>query len=349
MFDYLGHPTIGNQLTLLDIFPDLEFTQATAALQNMQSRSVAPGSGNIMAVRLEEARQAHLQAAARTPVAPEVSPFQPNSPLRPATSPGSQPSAALQIQWTSISPNDLMLAHSLDIHRALLLGPGQQYFEPAGPRNPSNLLNSASPEGSMEIYQQYQFVDKLGEPLTQAASPGLPDVPICMLSMESREGSPEPWSSQPMSPPRSLPDATRQRQSVDCPVDTSSDSAGYSCTYHGCRLRFDTLPELRQHKRESHRRTRSGSSSSPDPALRPSQDGPHRCDRINPHTRKPCHATFSRPYDLTRHEDTIHNARKRKLCCDLCKKRFRRQDALTRHIRVIHLHTLSRRKRGKAK
>ncbi|XTI86071.1 hypothetical protein V2W45_1192783, partial [Cenococcum geophilum] len=41
---------------------------------------------------------------------------------------------------------------------------------------------------------------------------------------------------------------------------------------------------------------------------------------------------------LTRHEDTIHNARKQKVRCALCieEKTFSRNDALTRHTRVVH-------------
>ncbi|RMJ20580.1 C2H2 transcription factor, partial [Aspergillus sp. HF37] len=57
-----------------------------------------------------------------------------------------------------------------------------------------------------------------------------------------------------------------------------------------------------------------------------------------PSTGKPCNSIFSRPYDLTRHEDTIHNARKQKVRCHLCteEKTFSRNDALTRHMRVVH-------------
>jgi uncharacterized Zn-finger protein len=69
------------------------------------------------------------------------------------------------------------------------------------------------------------------------------------------------------------------------------------------------------------------------------QAGPHRCDRINPSTGKPCDTVFSRPYDLTRHEDTIHNMRKEKVHCHICpdgEKTFSRADALTRHFRVCH-------------
>ncbi|KAN0070976.1 hypothetical protein V8E54_011141 [Elaphomyces granulatus] len=69
--------------------------------------------------------------------------------------------------------------------------------------------------------------------------------------------------------------------------------------------------------------------------MRNSQAGPHKCERINPSTRKPCNSIFSRPYDLTRHEDTIHNARKQKVRCHLMKA-----------SRTIHGRILSRRHRN---
>lgn len=118
------------------------------------------------------------------------------------------------------------------------------------------------------------------------------------------------------------------------------DRGTYSCTYHGCSQRFETPALLQKHKREGHRQanslkstSRGGKSSVVD-----TQAGPHRCQRINPSTGKICKAVFSRPYDLTRHEDTIHNARKQKVRCDLCteEKLFSRADALTRHYRVCH-------------
>jgi hypothetical protein len=63
-----------------------------------------------------------------------------------------------------------------------------------------------------------------------------------------------------------------------------------------------------------------------------------QCERINPSTGKPCNTIFSRPYDLTQHEDTIHNARKQKASCPLCieEKTFTRNDAFARHLRVVH-------------
>src|SRR5205814_2313768 len=65
----------------------------------------------------------------------------------------------------------------------------------------------------------------------------------------------------------------------------------------------------------------------------------HRCKHINPSTGKPCNSVFSRLADLTRHEGTIHNAHKQKARCYLCteeKKTFSRNDALTRHMRMVH-------------
>ncbi|KAF5543543.1 26S proteasome subunit RPN4 [Fusarium mexicanum] len=127
------------------------------------------------------------------------------------------------------------------------------------------------------------------------------------------------------------------------PGSTAADGGTYTCTYHGCTLRFETPALLQKHKREGHRQTQNLGPSQPrnmgmTSALLNTQAGPHRCDRINPSTGKPCHTVFSRPYDLTRHEDTIHNARKQKVRCDLCteEKTFSRADALTRHYRVCH-------------
>lgn len=123
-------------------------------------------------------------------------------------------------------------------------------------------------------------------------------------------------------------------EEIQRPANTQADSGTYTCTYHGCTLRFETPSKLQKHKRDGHRQaTPSGSTDN-----RNSQAGPHKCDRINPSTGKPCNSIFSRPYDLTRHEDTIHNSRKTKVRCQMCteEKTFSRNDALTRHMRVVH-------------
>ncbi|AEO71614.1 uncharacterized protein THITE_2124226 [Thermothielavioides terrestris NRRL 8126] len=126
--------------------------------------------------------------------------------------------------------------------------------------------------------------------------------------------------------------------------DTRANGGTYTCTYHGCTQRFATPALLQKHKREGHRQAHGlGGVRRPDgtgmtSSLLNTQAGPHRCDRLNPSTGKPCNAVFSRPYDLTRHEGTIHNPNKQKVRCDLCTedKTFSRADALTRHYKVCH-------------
>lgn len=74
----------------------------------------------------------------------------------------------------------------------------------------------------------------------------------------------------------------------------------------------------------------------------------HECTLINPSTGTPCHKHFSRPYDLIRHQETIHAAKKKIFRCVICEgreqggsgngksKTFSRGDALSRHIKVKH-------------
>ncbi|KAK6456219.1 zf-C2H2 zinc finger, C2H2 type [Scheffersomyces xylosifermentans] len=74
----------------------------------------------------------------------------------------------------------------------------------------------------------------------------------------------------------------------------------------------------------------------------------HQCDLINPATGLPCNKPFSRPYDLIRHQETIHASKKKIFRCVICEgringgpgngksKTFSRGDALSRHIKVKH-------------
>lgn len=128
---------------------------------------------------------------------------------------------------------------------------------------------------------------------------------------------------------------------IQRPLDTSANTGTYTCTYSGCGQRFTTSTKLQKHRREAHRKSApSGNSVSSAAAIacRNAQPGPHRCMRVNPSTGKPCNTVFSRPYDLTRHEDTIHNSAKEKVRCEICndEKTFSRADALVRHRRVKH-------------
>ena len=183
-----------------------------------------------------------------------------------------------------------------------------------------------------------------------------PEFPASLTRMESS-----------MSETPGLPQSSQESFNVTSapqrPADTRANAGVYTCTYHGCTYRFDTPNALQKHKRDYHRSqqhrdsasgtntdttTSPRSTESPAPSTsgmtpaailaRNSQAGPHKCTRINPSTNKPCNTIFSRPYDLTRHEDTIHNNRKQKVRCPMCReeKSFSRNDALTRHMRVVH-------------
>lgn len=192
--------------------------------------------------------------------------------------------------------------------------------------------------GSIRVPQQYPFVPQPRQEshATPAQGQRRTELPTTLTSMESSQDD-------------YMPDGSPEEPILTKPAGASADGGTYTCTYHGCTLRFETPAKLQKHKREGHRQSAplsgSGSISSSnttgmtsDALLRNSQAGPHRCDRINPSTGKPCNTIFSRPYDLTRHEDTIHNARKTKVRCHICKeeKLFSRNDALTRHFRVCH-------------
>lgn len=222
-----------------------------------------------------------------------------------------------------------------------------------------NFVPPSVPGSVRQIPQQYPFV-----PQSRRQPSNLSNVteefPASLTSMESSSSE-------------YALDAADSKK----PAATSADSGTYTCTYHGCTLRFETPAKLQRHKREGHRNSASvmaggdegGMTSA---ALRNTQNGPHKvrstpkkapvrtkanvnlqCERINPSTGKPCNTIFSRPYDLTRHEDTIHNARKQKVRCHLCteEKTFSRNDALTRHFRVCHPDhvelTKSRRRNGR--
>ena len=198
--------------------------------------------------------------------------------------------------------------------------------------------------GQVSIPQQYPFIS---QPRSQSVSSRIvsnqiPEFPAHLTSMDTTKSDPGTKSDNGQS--ESSPDISR-------PANTMADSGTYTCPYHGCTQRFATPTKLQKHKREGHRQSTpqttpqgsianvaSPNGSTSNLANRNSQAGPHRCDRINPSTNKPCNSVFSRPYDLTRHEDTIHNARKQKVRCQLCteEKTFSRNDALTRHMRVVH-------------
>lgn len=200
-----------------------------------------------------------------------------------------------------------------------------------------NFASPAIPSRTQQIPQRYPFVSQARRQPSNMSNV-TEDFPATLTSMESSSSEYAPESSENQKPAGAL-----------------ADTGTYTCTYHGCTLRFDTPAKLQRHKREGHRNSAAviaggeegGMTSA---AQRNSQAGPHKCERINPSTGKPCNTIFSRPYDLTRHEDTIHNARKQKVHCPYCteEKTFSRNDALTRHLRVVHPEhaDTTRRRRG---
>lgn len=210
--------------------------------------------------------------------------------------------------------------------------------------------------GNVPLPTQYPFIQSSRRPSKSLHSSSNPEFPAPLPSMDSTksEGS-QPETIRFMTSDTDTTTASPSSPSLPRPVDTKAASGPYSCTTTGCSQRFDTGSKLQKHQKETHRQaspqptpatpTPSTSSLASAPgsaagagANRNSQAGPHKCERLNPSTNKPCNTVFSRSYDLTRHEDTIHNNRKQKVRCTYCveEKTFSRSDALTRHMRVVH-------------
>lgn len=209
----------------------------------------------------------------------------------------------------------------------------QQSASPFTPMSttPANNAFTFSIPSNVQMPQQYPFVPR-PQSQQQQLTPS--------ASTFSRMSSAEASNTDGGGSSSSSNDGLMQR-----PDSTAAEGGTYTCTYHGCTRRFDTPALLQKHKREGHRQANAlnhlrspASIGLPESSAANSQAGPHKCTRINPSTGKPCNTVFSRPYDLTRHEDTIHNARKQKVRCQLCTedKTFSRADALTRHYRVVH-------------
>ncbi|KAL9606626.1 MAG: hypothetical protein Q9179_000212 [Wetmoreana sp. 5 TL-2023] len=215
--------------------------------------------------------------------------------------------------------------------------------------------------GNVQMPQQYPFISQLRrqDSSLRTTSDQVPDFPTHLTSMESSK-SETTQSEHPNRPDFTSSAESTQRSpsspALQRPSDTAAASGTFACTSQSCAARFDTAAKLQKHRREAHRNspprptaaapttsstttTSALTSSSSSAAVhRNQQTGPHRCERPNPSTGKPCNTVFSRSYDLTRHEDTIHSNRKQKVRCHLCTedKTFSRNDALTRHMRVVH-------------
>lgn len=370
--------------TMTDVYSDElyspHFTITSASPPPQTHVVMSPNNSDMFSQRLVQANQQHLSAL-QSPISASPrnhSPFRNGSPLAPSMNDFVQQATqvrlnsaqqirekqkqerdakALQEQLarassqqqqqqqqgspSTISPKDAMLefnetdesnnfplfsaadANAFDLSQMNKVAPPQQQaptFQQQ--RTPLQTAFDFSVPTTMQVPQQYPFVARP----QQATTPS--------TSTFSRMSSADTNTSG------------SDAGVIQRPARTNADGGTYTCTYHGCTLRFDTPQLLQKHKREGHRQANTLSTMRAPVAptlgvpesLIGSQAGPHRCDRINPSTGKSCNTVFSRPYDLTRHEDTIHNARKKKVRCNLCteEKTFSRADALTRHYRVCH-------------
>ncbi|KAF3398583.1 Transcriptional regulator RPN4 [Penicillium rolfsii] len=352
----IGIPKLNR--TISDIYQDELFNPTIMAapqqtMKPMNSNLLNPR--NVMADRLQAANQGHLSARSGSPamgIKRDRSPFRQTSPfagdLQMATSvPMPQNlmsmahSTGNQTDLKTMSPKDAVLDLDEGADAAMPpLFPSQQgdfnvgdaiglRRESSGSMRPAMSTMEAFPSQYASV-QQPQFYQQ-GRPQSNLLQQ-TPDFPASLPRLESTGSD---LHSGTITPQAKLP----VNDNIVRPNATSADGGTYTCTYHGCTLRFETPAKLQRHKREAHRQTTPGGHLiSRDTSLRNSQAGPHKCERINPSTGKPCNSIFSRPYDLTRHEDTIHNARKQKVRCHLCteEKTFSRNDALTRHMRVVH-------------
>lgn len=374
----MGVPKLNR--TISDIYQDELYNTAIVPAQqarkpNPNQQLVATPLRSLFADRINAANQGHLSARSQSPansqMTRERSPFRQGSPLavdfRTARLQGSGFGSAMQLphsnnmdmsnqqdnqgQPKTISPKDAVLEYHEgpdDTAMPSLFPSSQDGSEFAV--NGDNLALRRQSTTAFQPTQPYSQMESFPNQYANQAAGlqqpfGFMQQPQQQNSRRTANGLSQPTPEFPASLPtidstasESAPAQIESRR----PEDTSSDSGTYTCTYHGCTLRFETPAKLQKHKREAHRQTIPGQAVGRDHstslAMRNSQAGPHKCERINPSTGKPCNSIFSRPYDLTRHEDTIHNARKQKVRCHLCteEKTFSRNDALTRHMRVVH-------------
>lgn len=220
------------------------------------------------------------------------------------------------------------------------------------PSGPAYQLPSSVPT----MPQQYPFISESRRQSSsmRSGSDQAPEFPASLTSMESTKseaGQAEYIKITPEADESFRSPPSSQEAPVSRPANTTASSGTYTCVTPDCHARFDTATKLSKHRRDAHPPSPSYASTPTTPLSathntqaaannisRNNAPGPHKCEKVNPQTGKPCNTNFSRSYDLTRHEETIHNNRKQKVRCHLCteEKTFSRNDALTRHMRVVH-------------
>ena len=315
----------------------LAITNSTA--KEKSSEATEPGNNSIFRERLQAAQNMHIISQSASPAPQEESgpsPFRPESPIawdlfpRQITSSTNTLSSAAQLRERQ----------KLDADQAALAQHSRRadHHDIPGTISPKESMLDYDPtedEAQAPLFSQYQSKDR-----RYLSSEESPDFATYLANMETSKSQPEDsaW----------LDSLAAARSTQGSRLSETHDVGGsYACTYPRCTARFTSAAGLQRHRREDHQgmsprpsiaASTTPFTTNPNIVASPSRVGPHKCQRINPSTGKPCNTIFSRSYDLTRHEDTIHKSRKAKVRCHLCaeEKSFTRNDALTRHMRVVH-------------
>ncbi|KAM4066972.1 26S proteasome regulatory subunit-like protein [Hirsutella rhossiliensis] len=377
--EYCNVPKLDRTMT--DVYGDELYSPnfAITSTSPSQSQTLTSPTNDIFSQRINAANSQHLNAAhsPSSTASRTRSPFRTGSPFVSSTASHAtlavynntmrrarEGAKAQQAASSTHQQGDGSLRTDAEVETPKTISPKDAMLEfgeadgnanfPLFPQDASTFVMEPTPKGasadgpeSDDPYMESSDYHGTGAPATATAgfqptqmSPNIPAPQQYPFDSEARVVQHTPPRLSP-SGSSSIASSSTTPTSVQRPPGTGADGGTYTCTYHGCTLRFETPLLLQKHKREGHRQTqglggpREASISS---GMLNTQSGPHRCDRINPSTGKSCDTVFSRPYDLTRHEDTIHNARKQKVRCDMCteEKTFSRADALTRHYRVCH-------------
>ena len=366
--------------TMTDVYGDELYNPNFTITSSPQQSQVTTAPSDVFNQRISAANSQHLNTMRHSPgssISRDISPFRHGSPLAPsplhdwAASQGAMAANSQPRMAAHHDRNGQHDAHFFQQQMAKTTQPGTP--QTISPKDAVLEFNESGEESNMPLFSQTPInfgMDHMGRIVSEggangsAAGAGAPNYGqgdhMHNLPQHAQVQVPQRYPFIPY-PPTSQDASASHLSSADSnstgsaayntpapqsrPAGANADGGTYTCTYHGCTLRFETPSLLQKHKREGHRQSHGLAGARPHhehmgmtSSLLNSQAGPHRCDRINPSTGKPCNTIFSRPYDLTRHEDTIHNAKKQKVHCNLCteEKTFSRADALTRHYRVCH-------------
>ncbi|KAL6885378.1 hypothetical protein HDV57DRAFT_424631 [Trichoderma longibrachiatum] len=366
--------------TMTDVYGDELYNPNFTITSSPQQSQVTTAPSDVFNQRISAANSQHLNTMRHSPgssISRDISPFRHGSPLAPsplhdwAASQGAMAANSQPRMAAHHDRNGQHDAHFFQQQMAKTTQPGTP--QTISPKDAVLEFNESGEESNMPLFSQTPInfgMDHMGRIVSEGgangstAGAGAPNYGqgdhMHNLPQHAQVQVPQRYPFIPY-PPTSQDASASHLSSADSnstgsaayntpapqsrPAGANADGGTYTCTYHGCTLRFETPSLLQKHKREGHRQSHGLAGARPHhehmgmtSSLLNSQAGPHRCDRINPSTGKPCNTIFSRPYDLTRHEDTIHNAKKQKVHCNLCteEKTFSRADALTRHYRVCH-------------